>query len=291
MRRWWWVWVLGAAVVVAAAAAAFPLTDRSGFCRTCHEMRPYHDAWAAGGHRNTPCVDCHVAPGVVPRVLHKFVALQEVRDHFFGSTTFPMRHVEEPPQSRCTRCHPAPGKTRSGFNHRTHPQEPCAVCHLATGHRVSYAALKAEGVLTPGFPTSGSPPVSPAPDRVARRGSHRAEQCARCHDLTVRCARCHTSKHPPRGACQRCHRDPRRFTFTHPASGNCTQCHKPPAGHPTRSCAQCHAPTQPFGVASRFSHPAAGEHSARSFPCTRCHPRGLGSVSCTCHGGRPPSGD
>ena len=102
------VWVAVSVVVLAAVFVGVArATDASAFCRSCHEMGPYYDAWAAGqhGHEGVPCIDCHVNRGFLPRLSHKFVALGEVWSHFFGNTTFPMASPPSMPNSRCLGCH------------------------------------------------------------------------------------------------------------------------------------------------------------------------------------------
>lgn len=285
------IWLVAAAVVLVVPAVAFPLTDSPGFCRSCHEMRPYYAAWHSGPHARVSCVQCHVGPGIGARVANKFAALREVRDHFLGHETFPSGGVVVP-DSRCARCHRKLPRTATGFVHASHPAGvQCARCHPTAGHQVSYAALAAEGVLARGLEPSGSAPATVPADARGRRGTHRRVSCTTCHDATTGCSRCHTApKKHFAGDCDTCHRNPASFRFTHPKSTGCSACHRAPAGHFTGRCSQCHSPEQPFRSAN-FAHPPTGEHSYRAFACARCHPRGLTTVSCTCHGGGIPSGD
>jgi hypothetical protein len=81
---------------------------------------------------------------------------------------------------------------------------------------------------------------------------HKMVSCVQCHNLAVT-------------PCSLCHQAP------HGALGPCDRCHKPGGGWV-------------------FSHPPAGDHSYLSFPCVKCHPHGYQTASCTCHGGKPPTG-
>jgi len=100
--------------------------------------------------------------------------------------------------------------------------------------------------------------------------------CVACHAKphrnvkTVPCAKCHVPTHW------------KPSTFKHPKTG-CAACHTRP--HADRGgCLRCHTTSS---WASHFSHPIAlgGVHA--SFPCERCHTRGLnapGRACVTCHG-------
>jgi nitrate/TMAO reductase-like tetraheme cytochrome c subunit len=317
--------VLLAAVTILVIA---PATDRSAFCDRCHEMSPYYDAWAAGGHKTVECVECHVAPGRLNRLAHKWVALGEVRSHLFGDPRFPLEHRVEVPDDHCVRCHKSVRvKTAavSRFSHREHETKAqCWECHVTTGHSVSLNALEAAGALASNATTVPASVVGSASPRP--RPGHIAVSCTRCHDQSrTPCATCHRAPHVDRGSCDRCHRPGRAFAFTHPIAGDCAgchkpkhpargtctlchrvgktwtfhhpadkacaKCHKPPANHFGPDCARCHKPSVPF-ARTRFDHPSTGApHGYTSFPCKDCHPASPPAVSCTCHGGGRPSGD
>jgi hypothetical protein len=56
--------LVGLAALGGIFAAAASATDQPSFCGSaCHEMGPYHVAWANGPHRNVACVECHVDAG------------------------------------------------------------------------------------------------------------------------------------------------------------------------------------------------------------------------------------
>jgi hypothetical protein len=128
--------------------------------------------------------------------------------------------------------------------------------------------------------------------------------CTQCHEATGKfafkhptstdCAKCHkpSDKHfkpvsGKLGECKSCHPTPGGdWKFSHPGSNaDCTSCHKPPAGHYADQCSQCHH--RPGG-SWKFSHPSSGEHSWKSQPCAKCHPKNYTSAYCTCHGGNAP---
>jgi nitrate/TMAO reductase-like tetraheme cytochrome c subunit len=282
------IWGAVAAVVLVVLTVSLVYTEQSSFCPTCHEMRPYYQAWTVGGHvRSAQCVDCHVDPGLLAHLAHKPIALKEVWDHFFRDNRFPNFTVDIP-NSRCIRCHPnVPNKSGSLFSHARHVgRAACKDCHAQAGHTVSLASLAAEGVLKTNVSTPSIAP-SGTPSSIA---GHIKVICQSCHDQAkMRCSSCHQAPHENRGECSNCHKPGAAFTASHPAGTDCASCHKPPAKHFGSDCAACHTPGTPF-ARTTFTHPAT-HHDYRSRPCVKCHPNGYTTVNCTCHGGNPPSGD
>ncbi|MDO8964052.1 MAG: NapC/NirT family cytochrome c [Coriobacteriia bacterium] len=325
----WLLWGGLAIVVLAATAGSLVYTERSEFCPTCHEMTPYYSAWQASGHvGKAQCVDCHVDPGVIAHLAHKPIALKEVWDHFTADKRYP-NYTVEVPNGRCIQCHPrVEKKIGSRFSHALHQKKArCQDCHAITGHEVSLDSLRVAGILKEG---AGPPPV-PTGVKPSAAPGHMVVVCQKCHDQAkMKCTTCHQAPHEPKGQCSECHKPGSRFVFVHPVSNadcgschkkpakhrattapcttchrggsktwafahptakNCGSCHKAPARHYGTACAGCHTPRVPFARA-HFSHPGGtGEHSYRSFPCVKCHPRNYTTASCTCHGGRPPRGD
>ncbi len=286
-------------LVIAALIAAFVgtalATDRPQFCPTCHEMKPYFDAWAAGPHNETWCIDCHVEPGMTARFAHKFVALQEVYSHVIGNTSFPRAVPPVVPDARCLSCHPSVPASIDGFPHAAHAEKGyCAQCHYNTGHDVTDEALQAAGVFDPAAtPQRLGGELATVGSGKANLAGHKAVSCSKCHDMQATpCASCHSPRgdeHPKVGkvACTECHpTDGGSWAFAHPnVKGDCAECHKAPAKHPAGACEACHKNS---GRSWSFAHPRAGEHSYRSFPCKKCHPSTYDKVYCTCHKGRPP---
>lgn len=266
--------------VAAAAVPAFQATETPQFCRTCHEMGPYYDAWANGAHRSVSCVDCHVDPGAVNHVSHKVVAAKELWIHVAGDPTFPNGDAEVP-NARCLRCHSdIPTSTGPRFSHRQHAQAgTCVGCHADAGHRVTDAALDAAGVLKPERRTAAARTAVATPASTGTApATHVRVSCARCHDLAkVACATCHRPAHPDRGECTTCHRPGPRWSFSHPVSQDCARCHAAPARHFAAVCASCHSPSVPFAktVFKHVSNECATCHTRparhRAGACQTCH--------------------
>lgn len=277
----------GACILVAAAFVAIALaTERPSFCRTCHEMGPYVDAWSVGRHTSVSCIDCHVEPGMTARLSHKFVALGELWSHLRGTPPFPLDDRDPIPDRRCVRCHPLVTVDAAGFSHAEHERYgACERCHRTAGHDVSEKALRDAGVYNEGY--AGTETTGPVrvDDGAADLPGHVAVTCARCHVMSATaCPQCHEPVHKAAGAkkagaCETCHRAGSTFAFFHPKARTCGNCHTAPKGHRAGECASCH--NKP-GDAWTFAHP-------KSSDCGKCHtvpPNHYGSGCASCHSPR-----
>lgn len=259
-----WSVVIAVAVGLILFVPAALLTDRPAFCKTCHTMVPFYNAWEQGPHKDVWCIDCHVDSGMIRRFEHKFVALNEVYAEFFTKSSFPNYNADVP-DARCLRCHPdVPSKATtasSNFSHVSHLNKgvPCAKCHAATGHKVLFATLGNAGLLNSANAPAGLTYVGEefkaTVGKPSRLAGHTPVPCSSCHDQ---------------------------------ANLQCSFCHATPANHYGADCKSCHRPTVPF---TNFVHPPTGEHNYKSRPCVKCHPNGYRNVYCTCHKGNPPKGD
>lgn len=305
-------------VIAAGLLATAVYTDRSAFCRSCHEMVPYHDAWAEGTHSEVECIACHVDAGLAARLAHKWVALKEVRAHFAGDILFPRRVPPAIPSKRCIVCHDAVTVQDSTvFDHALHAgRGTCAQCHFEVGHRVTEDALRRAGVFAEGVEPERLRTEKVTVDRAGMNLSgHSAVSCARCHDLVeTACSACHeapAAEHPVVGSkeCTACH-GKADWVFRHPATGKCGECHDTPkAKHPAGAdCAGCHPAVgrdwrfvHPSGRRCPNCHDAPRREHPSSTACVVCHPSvgrswafrhpGLRSRCASCHdapGGRHP---
>lgn len=83
-RKWWWrilgvrrrhgrrlpigltLWGSFLLVMVVAGGGMIGFAEYSmqpDFCRSCHIMEPYYQAWHQSTHKDVPCGDCHFEPG------------------------------------------------------------------------------------------------------------------------------------------------------------------------------------------------------------------------------------
>ncbi len=293
--------------LLAATAIGVKLTEGNRFCGyACHEMVPYGDSWKISKHDQVDCVKCHIGPGLVNLARAKLNGLHEVQVHFIGTVANPIKSTRPVPNAICQGCHPASQLAppvqlvTATFNHATHVPPKidslCDDCHAQVVHKdipgVTYV-----------------PPQS-------------MQACFTCHDGTAQpntCAYCHTAPHPNRGACQDCHNlkswVPGNFHHPVPLTGPhasilCEQCHtSSTAGTmgPADGCVNCHGDhhnspllttcstchTTTHFVPSTFVHQQVGPHvptGEEPLACSDCHTQTLAAATCSCHGGKPPTG-
>jgi len=275
---------VGVAVLLLVAVAFVGVakaTDQPAFCRSCHEMTPYHDAWAQGPHKEVSCIECHVDAGEMARLAHKFVALKEVVAHAQGDTLFPRQTPPAVPDTRCLSCHAKVTAEQTRFDHAFHASKgPCAKCHATVGHNVTVTALKDAGIysgVVSATQSADASAVAVVDGGKADLLGHVTVFCSRCHIMaTTACSACHRPRHKPRGTCTTCHKPGKSFVFVHPVNRrDCLTCHARPAKHSNGSCANCHA----VGPTWTFKHPTATNCSS----CHRAPANHFGSNCSSCH--------
>ncbi len=273
--------VIALLVIAVAFVGVAKATDQPVFCRSCHEMTPYHDAWSQGPHKEVSCIECHVDSGEIARLAHKFVALKEVVAHVQGDTQFPRETPPAVPDKRCLSCHAKVEVEQARFDHALHADRgSCATCHAAVGHDVTVAALQAARIYSgrvPATPSVDASTLAVVDGGQANLSGHVKVTCSRCHIMAnTPCSACHKPKHEPRGACATCHAPGAKFVFAHPKNRtDCETCHKRPAKHSAGACTTCHA----VGTSWAFKHPSSSK-------CSSCHKapaNHFGSSCSSCH--------
>lgn len=263
---------LGLLLLLLVFVGSAVATDQPAFCASCHEMKPYAQAHTVGPHAKVACVDCHVGTNPVVRLTHKFAALGEVRDHFFGRPLFPLETgaVEPVTNARCVHCHATVNVKLTGFSHARHALgRQCVSCHGDAGHAITTTALAQAGILSSRRPNVLASLNSQAlSSQETTLPGHVTVVCSQCHNMALTpCSKCHKPAHKPRGECSTCHHPGAAFVFSHPlAATDCSLsgCHTPPASnhnHP-QPCATCHLHP---GANWSFTHPS------ETATCTTCH--------------------
>ncbi|HET6351471.1 MAG TPA: NapC/NirT family cytochrome c [Coriobacteriia bacterium] len=268
-----------------------PAKHRTGTCSSCHKAGSWkfkHPSSTStctschtrpAGHRSGSCLTCHKKVG----------------------TSWSFTH---PTSNKCESCHSRPSGHRSGSCtscHKTsswkfaHPSESadCASCHDRPSPHRSGGCTTCHSIKSWAFDHPGeSAKCASCHDRPS---GHRSGSCTTCHTVktwtfahpgsSATCTDCHDrpSGHKS-GQCSTCHTTS-SWKFDHPSSTACANCHSAPANHYGNSCASCHTPSKPWSSAT-FSHPSipGGEHTYKSFACSKCHPSSYSSYNCSsCH--------
>ncbi len=70
-----WGWcILGFVVFIGGGAAFAEYSMQPDFCRSCHIMEPYYQAWHTSTHKDVACTLCHFEPGLQNTLRGKFEA-------------------------------------------------------------------------------------------------------------------------------------------------------------------------------------------------------------------------
>ncbi len=101
-----WGWFL--IVVVGGAVGSGGFAEYSmqpDFCRSCHIMEPYYQAWHESTHKDVACVDCHFEPGLENTLRGKWEASSQAAKYI--TNTYGSKPHAEIRDSSCMRsgCH------------------------------------------------------------------------------------------------------------------------------------------------------------------------------------------
>ncbi len=104
LTLWGWFLVFAAAAVIGGAGFA-EYSMQPDFCRSCHIMEPYYQAWHRSTHKNVPCQDCHFEPGWRNTLKGKFQASAQVAKYV--TRTYGTKPHAEIQDASCLRsgCH------------------------------------------------------------------------------------------------------------------------------------------------------------------------------------------
>lgn len=104
LNLWGWVLLIGTAGAI-GSSAFLEYSMEPDFCRSCHLMEPYYQAWHNSTHKDVPCGDCHFEPGLRNTLKGKFEASSQAVKYITG--TYGSKPHAEVRDSSCLRsgCH------------------------------------------------------------------------------------------------------------------------------------------------------------------------------------------
>jgi len=98
----------GSAITVGGVVAV-QWTETADFCGRCHTMGPELKAYAMSAHREVPCAECHVEPGVQGWIKAKINGTKQLLQVLTGTFPEPIPapdHADLPPTAvTCVKCH------------------------------------------------------------------------------------------------------------------------------------------------------------------------------------------
>ena len=249
----------------------------AGGCNRCHTVRAWRPAKRvhvnklSAAHTKLRCAACHKS-GVYTGLTWACASCHSLKHSASYSRG-------------CGACHTQTAWKPATMNHAA-VTGACSGCHTRP-------AAHAAGACSQCHATTAWKPASGA-HTISLTGVHTVLACASCHKsnvytgLTWTCTSCHAVQHSANYSttCTTCHTQTawRPATMNHAGtSGACSGCHTTPAGHSAGVCSQCHANTTDWSI-TLYVHPKVGEHTSKSFACSKCHPSGYATNTClSCH--------
>lgn len=261
------------------------------FCKSCHIMKPYYNAWATSKHNFVPCVDCHYPPSGPKTLLwKKFQALSQVAKYV--TRTYSSKPFAEIEDTSCLRggCHSTrllQGKvvTEKGvtFDHRPHLEGVkygrklrCVSCHsqIVVGNHIEVTWNTCYLCHFKGKVFEKSMPAKKAD-----------QNCLRCHSLPDKPIKSGNISYSHKEflgkhnvSCKNCHQDVVQGSGD-VSKDRCLTCHNQPEklsrynetdfihdNHVTKhntACIHCHEEM-------KHSATAAGTKTL-SYDCSMCH--------------------
>jgi len=283
----------GFLLMIGLAAGMSVYSTRPGFCKSCHIMDPYYEAWKTSSHNHVACVECHYPPGETKTVLwKKFQALSQVAKYV--TRTYSPKPFAEIEDASCLRsgCHSdrlLQGRVVSQggvlFDHQPHLKEVrlgkqlrCVSCHsqivVGTHMEVTWDTCYLchfKGHKTGGRgesePVGGCRGCHLLPDKEIQVG----ENVSVMHkDLVsyggpVQCQACHRESGIGKGEvtkdrCFICHNEPHKVDRFHETEF----IHENHVTEHNTACFHCHQPISHGKTITR-------EEPVLDFSCNKCH--------------------
>ncbi|MCY2930692.1 MAG: NapC/NirT family cytochrome c [Planctomycetota bacterium] len=257
--KWGWVLILGfVGLIVMGGFAEY--TMQPDFCRSCHIMEPYYQAWHASAHKDVPCADCHFEPGLANTLKGKWQASSQAVKYITG--TFGSKPHAEVRDESCLRegCHER--RILEGKVRWTAYRDRSAEAGSARKHETSVQKRLAPG--------------GGRKDEITIRFDHAPHMQNEPRGMTLRCVSCHSQivqgQHivVTLDTCYLCHFKGRGLehgrTEQNMTPAGCRACHADPA-------AEVQLPTGKF-IHSEYA-------DGKKVPCQKCHAetiKGDGSV-------------
>ncbi len=210
------------------------------FCKSCHIMKPYYNAWKESKHSHVACVDCHYPPGMSKTVLwKKFQAVSQVAKYV--TRTYSSKPFAEIEDASCLRsgCHSTrllKGRVISAkgikFDHSDHIMKEkkgrnlrCSTCHsqIVVGRHVEVTYdscylchFKDQGRGTDLRPIGGCLGCHELPEKTFKLGNMDYNHRNFVTNQGVSCDDCHLDVVQGQGLasqdrCFTCHNEPEKL--------------------------------------------------------------------------------
>jgi nitrate/TMAO reductase-like tetraheme cytochrome c subunit len=312
-----WGYVLLIVFILTAGSAGFAeYSMQPDFCRSCHIMEPYYQAWHSSTHKNVPCTDCHFEPGLKNTFKGKWEASSQAAKFITG--TYGSKPHAQINDISCMRsgCHekrilegkvdwtvttPKGNTVTIKFDHKPHLEEErrgkqlrCVSCHsqivqgqhlVVTLDTCFLCHMKGKEHGRNEQTVGGCTSCHEAPKakvKLATGDFDHADYLGR----GVTCNNCHSEAikgdgNVPRQVCWNCHNQPAQVA----QYGETAKMHKAHISEHKTECSSCHVQIEhglnPTG--SSIASSAAGASGASAGAKTASHGMFETGTCGTCH--------
>jgi nitrate/TMAO reductase-like tetraheme cytochrome c subunit len=237
----WWGYVLLTGFVFAAGGGAFAeYSMQPDFCRSCHIMEPYYQAWHSSTHKNVPCTDCHFEPGLQNTLKGKFEASSQAAKFITGT-----------------------------YGSKPHAQINDISCMRSGCHEKRLLEGKVDW-----------PVITPKGNKVTIKFDHKPHLMEERRGKQLRCVSCHSQivqgKHlvVTLDTCFLCHMKGKEHGRNEQTVGGCTSCHEAPKAKVKLATGDFdHADYLKRGVTCNNCHSESikGDGAVPRQACWNCH--------------------
>ena len=293
LSRRFFHWILGfLGLFLILNIGMYSYSTNPRFCRSCHIMEPYYQAWATSTHKGkATCVDCHYPPSTTlgEHIWHKFQATSQVAKYVtrtYSSKPFAVVKDESCLRSGCHSKRLLEGKTSTPkgvrFDHAPHlktkrrdRQLSCTSCHsqivIGTHIEVTFETcylchFKGRGTGRDFKPLKGCKGCHETPTKDIKVGDTIYNHKNFAIDRDVACQNCHIdvvqgTGRAPIERCVDCHNDPKRLE----SYEDIVFLHEKHVTENKAACHQCH-----LSITHKVEttlHPSESEE----IDCSLCH--------------------
>ncbi|MEH7082679.1 NapC/NirT family cytochrome c [Neobacillus drentensis] len=219
-------------IFLALGFSGLKATSSSGYCSSCHEMKPEYYTWKASTHSEVDCVSCHIQPGAKNLAKNKANGVVELYKKTMNTYSAPIQMPKEIPNSACESCHNMDKRevTPSGdiiIPHDKHLAKDvkCTQCHSGVAHgKIAERQVTFKTDYGKWDDSLGKSMMSDL-----KFTKTKMETCVECHevrDVSTECKTCHTTGVLPK---------------SHKESDFKTGSHGELAKKDLKSCNKCHS--------------------------------------------------
>ncbi|MBO0961419.1 NapC/NirT family cytochrome c [Neobacillus sp. MM2021_6] len=219
-------------IFLALGFSGLKATSSSGFCSSCHEMKPEVYTWKASTHSEVDCTSCHTNPVLKELAKDKSKeAVENLIKQTSSTSAAPIRMIGEVPDSACKSCHDVSKRdvTPSGdliIPHDKHMDKDieCSQCHSGVAHgKIADRKMTYQTDLDKWDEEIGKEAMADL--KFTRPDMDTCMECHKARKVSTECKTCHTTGMVPKN---------------HKVDNFKTKSHGLLAGEGIKECNECH---------------------------------------------------